>query len=133
SSMLEIQPCHLFAILDDVKDPIVTLASEAVGGCAARDRSAVPRNWERAGKGSEARIDHVSNTANCNREKHVLTHAFAPWFEQDDASGVRDGSEADGFESGVHETAMFETIAAAVARNDLGLQAPGVETDGATK
>jgi len=63
----------------------------------------------------------------------VLTHAFVPRFEQDDASGVPDGSEADGFESGVHETAMFETIAAAVAYNDLGLQAPGVETDGATK
>ena len=91
---------HLFAILDDVKDPIVTLASEAMGGCAPRNRRAVPRNWERAGKGSEARIDHVSNTTNCNREKHVLTHAFAPRFEQDDASGVPDGSEADGFESG---------------------------------
>jgi hypothetical protein len=56
-----------------------------------------------------------------------------PRFEQDDTSGVPDGSEADGFESGVHETAMLETIAAAVACNDLGLQAPGVETDGATE
>jgi hypothetical protein len=55
----------------------------------------------------------------------VLTHAFVPRFEQDDASGVPDGSEADGFESGVHETTMFETIAAAVPVTILACRLSG--------
>ena len=61
----------------------------------------------------------------------MLTHAFVARFEEKDAGGMPDGGVADCFESGVHEACVFEAVAAAVAGDDLGLQAFRVEADGA--
>jgi hypothetical protein len=63
----------------------------------------------------------------------VLAHAFVARFEDEHPGGVPDRGEADCLESGVHEACVFEAIAAAAGGDDLGLQAFGVEPDGAAE
>jgi hypothetical protein len=102
----------LLAVTGDVENPILAFTDEAVGGCARRDRSPINGYREGASEGAEARIDHISGAADCDGDKHVLSHAFVARLEQDDTGCVSDGSEADRIESGIHEAWVFEAVAA---------------------
>ena len=121
---------HLLAVLDDVEGPIIAFTSQTVGGGALGDGSAVDRERERACKGTKAGIDDVGDAADGDREKHVLAHTCVARLEQDDTGGVPDGGEANRFQSGMHEAGVLEAIAAAMAGDDLGLQAFRVEAIG---
>ena len=125
----------LLAVTGDVsnKNPIVAFADEAVGRCAGRDRSAVNGYREGASAGAQARVNHVSGAADCDGDEHVLSHAFAARFEEDDAGCVSDGGEADRIESGVHEACVLEAVAAATGGDDLSMQSFRVEPDGAAE
>ena len=87
----------------------------------------------RAGKGTEAGIDHVSGAINRHREKHVLPHALMTWLEEDDARRVSDGIKADRMQGVIHESCVLDAMSAAPRRDELGVQSLGIQPDGTAK
>ncbi len=60
----------------------------------------------------------------------MLAHAFMARFKQHDAGGMPDRRETELIERCVHQASVLEAIAAAAARDDLVLEAFGIEPNG---
>jgi hypothetical protein len=79
SSMVDIHARISAPFTGHAENPIVAFMDKPVSRGADRHRGAVKGYWDRAGKETQAGIDHVCGAVNRDREKHVLPHGLMTW------------------------------------------------------